>query len=121
TPDPPNDTHPQEDDDRLAQGEAQAADDQTQTEEEGRGSRRRVRAASLDPGAAEGGAQSEQHERRGERRVGRTEPPGLVGEKRLNRPIERAPGVHGPDADMNRHGADWNAPAIDPPGGVLHM
>ena len=71
-----------------------------------------ARAAALDPGAAERGAQAEEHERGGERRVGRAEPPGRIRKELLNRPVERAPRVDRADADVDEDGSDRDAPAM---------
>src|SRR5439155_26669925 len=66
----------------------------------------------FDPRSAERRAESEQHQRRRERRVRRAEPPRRVRYQRLNRPIERAPRVHRPDANVNENRADGNEPTI---------
>ena len=81
---------------------------QAGAEEQRGGGRGGARAAPLDPRSAERGAQSEQHQRRRERRVGRTEPPGIGRKQRLDRPVEGAPRVHRADADVHRDGADRN-------------
>src|SRR4029453_13470926 len=73
---------------------------------------RGARTAALGPGAAEGGAQAEEDEGGGEGRVGRTEPPGGIGEELLDRAVERAPRVDRADADVDEDGPDGNAPAM---------
>ena len=107
-----DDAHAEEDEDALAQRQPDAADQQPGAEEERRGGGGHARAAPLDPRPAERGAQAEQRQRRGERGVGRAEPPRRVGEERLDRPVEGAPRVHRSDAHVHEHGAHRNDPAI---------
>jgi hypothetical protein len=114
-----DDAHAQEHDNRLVDRETEAADDEPHAEEQ-RGARGRHRGtATLDPWSAERRAQAEQDKCGRECRIGRTEPPGLVGKQRLDRPVERAPGVDRSDADVNRNGSDRDAPAIGRHGGQL--
>src|SRR6185436_14128573 len=53
-----------------------------------------------------------QHEGSRERRVGRREPPRLIGKQRLDGPVECAPRVNRSDADVHGNCADRDAPAV---------
>src|SRR5262249_14012915 len=98
---------------RLPQSKSETADDQAGTEEQRCGCCRSARASAFDPRPAESGAQAEQDERGRECGVGRTKPPGFVREQRLDRTIERAPGIHGADTDMYGDRSYRNEPPVE--------
>src|SRR5262249_44726183 len=106
-----DDPHSKKDNGRLAQGQTKTAENQSAAKEHGCSGCRRAWAATFDPRTSKRRAQAEQHQSRGERGVGRAEPPRIGWKQLLNGSIEGAPRVDRPDTNVHRNCTKWNLPA----------